>query len=62
MRVGEVSFSDVVLNLQAPQNTLGRKINPTVYSSAELRARRREKHRFVTSVIDGKKILLIGVA
>ena len=58
--VGEVSFSDVVLNLQAPQNTLGREINPTVYSSAEFQARLREKHHFVTSAIDGKKIFVIG--
>jgi predicted nucleotidyltransferase len=58
--VGQVSFSDVVLNLQAPQNALGREINPTVYSSAEFRAKLREKHPFVTSVIDGKKIYVIG--
>jgi predicted nucleotidyltransferase len=58
--VGEVSFSDVVLNLQATQNALGREINPTVYSIAEFQARLRERHHFVTSVIDGKKIFLIG--
>ena len=58
--VGEASFSDVVLNLQAPQNALGREISPTVYSSAEFHAKLREKHHFVTSAIDGKKIFVIG--
>jgi predicted nucleotidyltransferase len=58
--VGQVSFSEVVVNLQAPQNALGREINPTVYSTAEFRTRLREKHHFVTSAISGKKIFISG--
>jgi predicted nucleotidyltransferase len=58
--VGDISFSDLVLDLQAPQNALGREINPTVYSIAEFQARLREKHHFVTSVIDEKKIFIFG--
>jgi predicted nucleotidyltransferase len=58
--VGKVSFSEVVLNLQAPQNALGREINSTVYSSAEFQKKLRERQHFVTSVIEGKKIFVIG--
>ena len=58
--VGDVSFSDLVLHLQAPQNALGREINPTVYSGAEFQSRLRERHHFVTSVIDKKKIFVFG--
>ncbi len=58
--VGEASFSDVVLNLQATQETLGREINPTVYAEAEFRSKVREKHPFLTSVLNGPKIFLIG--
>jgi predicted nucleotidyltransferase len=58
--IGEVSFSDVVINLQASQKILGREVNPTVYSSVEFRSKLRENHHFVTSVINGPKIYLIG--
>jgi len=58
--VGDVSFSDLVLHLQVPQNALGREINPTVYSIAEFQSRLRERHHFVTSVIDEKKIFVFG--
>lgn len=58
--VGEVSFTDVVMNLQAAQKAIGREVNPTVYSSSELRTKLREKHHFLTSVLKEPKIYLIG--
>ncbi len=58
--IGDVSFSDVVVSLQASQKILGREVNPTVYSSVEFQSKMREKHHFVTSVINGPKIYLIG--
>jgi len=58
--VGEVSFADVVITLQAVQKAIGREVNPTIYSSAELRTKLREKHHFLTSVLKEPKIYLIG--
>jgi len=58
--VGDVSFSDVVVCLQSSQKELGREINPTVYSSAEFRTKLRKNHHFLTSVVNGPKIYLIG--
>lgn len=58
--VGDVSFSDIVVSLQAAQRTIGREINPTVYPSAEFREKMRNKHHFVTSIRNGPKIFLIG--
>lgn len=58
--VGGVSFSDVVVALQTAQRILGREINPTVYSSTEFRTKLRKSHHFLTSVINGPKIYLIG--
>jgi len=58
--VGNVSFSDIVVRLQAAQKTLGREINPTVYSGAEFRMRLRKRHHFLTSLVNGPKIYLIG--
>ncbi len=58
--IGDVSFSDVVVHLQAAQKTLAREINPTVYSSTEFNAKMREKNHFVTSLLNGPKIYLVG--
>ncbi len=58
--VGDVTFSDVVISLQNAQKTLGREINPTVYSGAEFRVKLRNNHYFLTSAINGPKVFLIG--
>jgi len=60
MIIGDVSFSEVVFNCRAAQETLARDINPTVYSPDEFRSKVRENHRFLTSVIKEPKIHLIG--
>jgi predicted nucleotidyltransferase len=58
--VGGVSFADVVVNLQEAQKILGREVNPTVYPLDEFRAKMRAKHHFLTSVLKGPKIYLVG--
>ena len=58
--VGEVSFGEVVTDLQTAQKNIGREVNPTVYSRAEFSAKVREDHHFLTSVLNGPKIYLIG--
>jgi predicted nucleotidyltransferase len=58
--VGDVAFADVVINLQAAQELLGREIIPTVYPPDEFKAKVRAKHHFLTSVLKGPKIYLIG--
>jgi predicted nucleotidyltransferase len=58
--VGDLTFSDVVVSLQGAQKTLGREINPTVYSGVEFRAKLRKNHHFLASAINGPKIFLIG--
>ncbi len=60
MIIGDVSFADVVANLQAAQKSLGREINPTVYPPEEFKAKMRANHHFLTSVLNGPKIFLIG--
>ena len=46
--------------LAAAEAKLGRKINPTLYTAAEFRKRRRAKHPFLAKVMGGKKVVLIG--
>ena len=58
--VGDIAFADLVVNLQAAQKLLGREINPTVYPPDEFKAKMRAKHHFLTSVLKGPKIYLIG--
>jgi predicted nucleotidyltransferase len=58
--VGDIAFADVVVNLQAAQKLLGREIFPTVYPPDEFKAKMRAKHHFLTSVLKGSKIYLIG--
>ena len=60
MVVGESTFSDVVTALGSAQETLAREINPTVYSPAEFRSKLKAGHHFLTAVVDGGKIFLVG--
>ena len=60
MVVGELTFGEIVSALGAAQETLAREINPTVYSPAEFRSKLKAGHHFVTAVIGGEKVFLIG--
>lgn len=58
--IGSTAFADVVAALSPFQNRLRREINPTVYSPAEFMDKVAAGHRFVQTVVKGKKIFLIG--
>jgi predicted nucleotidyltransferase len=60
MVIGDVGFSDVVSALGSAQKTLGREINPTVYSPGEYRAKIKAGHHFLTSVRKNEKVFVIG--
>ena len=60
MIVGNVKFSEAVLALAAAQERLRRDVNPSVYSKSELLAALKEKGGFVSRVLDGPKLYLIG--
>ncbi|MGH9510435.1 MAG: nucleotidyltransferase domain-containing protein, partial [Terriglobales bacterium] len=58
--VGKTSFGDVVSHLVGAQATLGREINPSVYSPAEFASKLAGGQHFVRAVAEGSKIFLIG--
>lgn len=58
--VGDLSFADTVERLAPVQNTLGREINPIVFSSDEFRNKLRKGHHFLNSVLKGDLLYLIG--
>ena len=58
--IGEVTFGEVVSQLRPAQETLGREVNPTVYTPAEFQKKLQARHHFVSAIIRGPKIMLIG--
>lgn len=56
----KVSYQDLFKALQAAEKKLGRKISPTVHSSAELARKRKERSSFVVRILEQPKIFLIG--
>ena len=60
MVIGDASFGDIVSAMAAAQKTLSREINPTVYSPREFRSKLRARHHFLSSVLKGEKLFLLG--
>jgi len=60
MVVGEIPFGDVVSLLSPAEEKLGREINSVVYPIAEFTQKVKTDHHFVKTVIEGKKIFLVG--
>lgn len=58
--VGRVSLEDVLGSVGELERSLGRAINPTVYSVAEFKAKLANGNHFLNSVVRGEKIFLIG--
>ena len=56
----ELSYPDVFIVLEPLIATLGRTIQPTVYSRDELRKRIRQKNAFVTRVLAQPKLWILG--
>jgi predicted nucleotidyltransferase len=60
MIVGAVSLDDVLSQMPAVEASLGRQVNPTVYSPDEFRSKLAAKNHFLNSVLKGKRVFLIG--
>jgi uncharacterized protein len=60
MIVGKVTLEVVLTRLGNIESALGRAVNPTVYSPAEFKSKLGERNHFLTSVLRGQKVFLIG--
>ncbi|HET7634575.1 MAG TPA: nucleotidyltransferase domain-containing protein [Burkholderiales bacterium] len=60
MIVGAASFEEVVQALHPCQEQLRREINPNVYSTADFKKNTRIKDSFVSRVLEGPKIFILG--
>jgi predicted nucleotidyltransferase len=55
-----LSYTTLMTLLGEVEAQLGRAINPTLYSPAELKCKRKEDHAFVQRVLQQPKIILMG--
>jgi uncharacterized protein len=58
--VGAVSFREVVEQIRAAEQSLGRPINPIVYPPREFRDKLSRDHHFLKTVMAGEKIFVLG--
>ena len=60
MIIGKADLENVVSRLSGVEKTLGRAINPSVYSAAEFRSKLINGNHFLNTVIKAPKVFLIG--
>jgi len=58
--VGKVTLEDVLTHLGHVEPSLGRAVNPTVYSVAEFKTKLASGNHFLNSVVRSEKVFLIG--
>jgi predicted nucleotidyltransferase len=58
--VGEIGFAEAVRALHQAQISIGREINPVVLSPAEFRHKTKDGDSFLSNVLGGEKLFLIG--
>jgi predicted nucleotidyltransferase len=58
----DLSYADLFTTMEDASKRLGRAVNPTIYSAAELAKRVRGQNAFATRVLKQPKIWLIGSA
>jgi uncharacterized protein len=60
MIVGDASLAEVVDVIRGIEKEFGRPVNPTVYPCEEFAAKLAAGHHFVTRVVQGEKLMVIG--
>ena len=60
MFIGDLKLHDVIKTLGKVRDTIGRELNPSVFSRSEYRNKLERANHFLTSLKDEPKIFLIG--
>jgi predicted nucleotidyltransferase len=60
MVVGKVTLDEIISRVSTVEKTIGRPINPTVYSVAEFKSKLASGNHFLTAVLKGQKVFLLG--
>ena len=58
--VGNITFGEVVDLLSLAEGTLNRELNPVVYTLSEFNKRLSENHYFISDILSGDKIFVVG--
>jgi predicted nucleotidyltransferase len=56
----DLTLEDVFAALQGAERDLGRSVSPTLYTGEEFLRRRRAHHPFLTRVLEGRHVVLVG--
>lgn len=60
MVIGDIRLEDLLTLLREPERVLARDINPSLYDFSEIKKRLKENDPFITQVLNGPRILLVG--
>ena len=60
MVVGKATLDEVLSRLSTVEKSIGHPINPTVYSVAEFKSKLASPNHFLTAVLKGQKVFLLG--
>ncbi len=60
MVIGSISFTDTVALLKEAEEKTSREVNPVVYPISEFKRKIHEDHHFISNVLEGEKIFLVG--
>jgi DNA-binding transcriptional ArsR family regulator len=60
MLIGTMTPAELAVPLRKARDLLGREVNPTVYSSAEFREKRRAGNPFLTQVLDRPRLFVVS--
>lgn len=60
MVIGKIPLEHLLTLLREPERVLARDINPSLYDFSEIKKRLKENDPFITQVLNGPRILLVG--
>jgi predicted nucleotidyltransferase len=60
MVIGKATLDEVLSRLTTVEKSVGRPINPTVYSVAEFKSKLASENHFLNAVLKGQKVFLLG--
>lgn len=58
--VGSIGFEELLRLLGPAEKKIGREVSPRLYSEQEFRERRRRGDRFLSAVLRGPRVMLLG--
>ena len=58
--VGDITFGEVVDLISTAEGALNRELNPVVYTLSEFNKRLSENHYFISDILSGDKIFVVG--